>query len=213
MLVIQSKMKVTFLTCLLCCLSLRKSLGQSTNNILLGYQDSFGQYSFGYSTLNSARSEVKTVDGTIRGTYSYIDDKGMIQSTEYIADDNGFRVVATNLPQAPLPVQDTPEVIAARKDHLNAFLIAQQMAENDQDKNVYDNLESVIVDKEGIILTKDNQEINTKETENVLSSIDNNNATKINPLPVPVFKISFGNQILEPTDKTIPPANKDDQKS
>ncbi|XP_014602767.1 PREDICTED: uncharacterized protein LOC106786171 [Polistes canadensis] len=146
------------LSCLLCYLFLCKSSGQPTNNILLGYQDSLGQYSFGYSTLNSARSEVKTVDGAIHGVYSYIDDNGMIQSTEYVADNDGFRVVATNLPQAPLPVEDTAEVIAARKDHLNAFLIAEQMAVNSGYGNVNDNLEKINADKEEI-LTKDNQVI------------------------------------------------------
>ncbi|KAI4486463.1 hypothetical protein M0804_005833 [Polistes exclamans] len=178
---------------------------QPTNNILLGYQDSLGQYSFGYSTLNSARSEIKTVDGAIHGVYSYIDDNGMIQSTEYVADNDGFRVVATNLPQAPLPVEDTAEVIAARKDHLNAFLIAEQMTVNSGYENVNDNLEKINADKEEI-LTKDNQEVNNrKEIGNVTSSIDNNKSTKINPLPVvPVFKIIFGNQILEPKEQIIP---------
>jgi len=93
----------------------------------LGYQDSLGQYSFGYSAPGSARSEVRTSDGAIKGAYSYIDETGIIQIAEYVADSaNGFRVTATNLPQAPLPVQDTPEVMAARTAHLQALEIAMK---------------------------------------------------------------------------------------
>lgn len=73
---------------------------------ILGYQDSYGQYSFGYSAPGSARSEIRTLNGETRGVYSYVDDAGFIQTTQYTADSkNGFRVAATNLPQAPLPVR------------------------------------------------------------------------------------------------------------
>ncbi|KAI4485046.1 hypothetical protein M0802_012830 [Mischocyttarus mexicanus] len=184
---------------------------QPMPNVLLAYQDSFGQYSFGYSTLNSARSEVKTINGVIRGAYSYIDENGMIQSTEYVADDDGFHVIATNLPQAPLPVVDTAEVIAARKDHLNALLIAEQMAANsgyekeqvsiDSKDDVHEDLNKNNFDKEEIS-QKVNQEVNPKEGGNV-SSLTDNKLMKINQLPVPVFKIPFGNQILDPTEKTL----------
>jgi len=98
--------------------------------VLLGYQDSLGQYSFGYSAPGSARSEVRTSDGAIKGTYSYIDETGIIQIAQYIADAaNGFQVTATNLPQAPLPVQDTPEVMAARTEHLQALEMAMRKAD------------------------------------------------------------------------------------
>lgn len=93
--------------------------------VFLGYQDSLGQYSFGYSAPGSARSEVRTLNGATRGTYSYVDGTGVIQTAQYVADgENGFRVIATNLPQAPLPVQDTPEVMAARTAHLQAVEMA-----------------------------------------------------------------------------------------
>ena len=38
----------------------------------------------------------------MQGTYSYVDANGVVQTTNYIADDYGFRVAATNLPQAPV---------------------------------------------------------------------------------------------------------------
>ncbi|EFN73849.1 Cuticle protein 6 [Camponotus floridanus] len=107
--------------------------GFAKPTVFLGYQDSLGQYSFGYSAPGSARSEVRTSNGATRGTYSYVDETGVIQTAQYVADsENGFRVFATNLPQAPLPVQDTPEVMAARTAHLQALELATRRNEQAQ---------------------------------------------------------------------------------
>ncbi|XP_072757745.1 uncharacterized protein [Anoplolepis gracilipes] len=109
--------------------------GYAKPAVFLGYQDSLGQYSFGYSAPGSARSEVRTSNGATRGTYSYVDETGAIQTAQYVADgENGFRVFATNLPQAPLPVQDTPEVMAARTAHLQALELATRRAEQSQNQ-------------------------------------------------------------------------------
>jgi hypothetical protein len=83
-------------------------------------QDTLGQYTYGYSAGSSAKAESKTVDGVVRGGYSYLDGNGIVQSASYIADDvNGFRVAATNLPN-PV-VYDTPEVAAAKVAHSVAY--------------------------------------------------------------------------------------------
>ncbi|KAK2587552.1 hypothetical protein KPH14_003684 [Odynerus spinipes] len=127
-------MNVELISLLLCCLIWESSA--KPTNVFLSYQDSLGQYSFGYSAPGSARSEIKTLNGGTRGAYSYVDGNGVIQTAEYVADDDGFHVIATNLPQAPLPVEETAEVSAARKEHLEALQLAEQMAEeagNDQE--------------------------------------------------------------------------------
>ena len=91
-------------------------------------QDEAGQYAFGYTDGSSDRQEVKTADGVVRGAYHYVDTNGLIQTVEYIADNEGFRVAGTNLPThlagAPL---DTPEVAAAKAEH--ALLYNQAAAE------------------------------------------------------------------------------------
>ncbi|XP_017756608.1 PREDICTED: uncharacterized protein LOC108548266 [Eufriesea mexicana] len=98
----------------------------------LAYQDSYGQYSFGYSAPGSARSEIRTLNGETRGIYSYVDDAGVIQTTQYIADDkNGFRVAATNLPQAPLPQliyqqENLPTIVAARINPLQKVVVTKE---------------------------------------------------------------------------------------
>jgi len=102
-------------------------------------QDALGQYSYGYSGGPSAKTEVKTLDGVTRGSYSYIDSNAQVQTVNYVADALGFRVAATNLPvapvdnnaapvdnaEAPKPVEDTDEVKLARAEHLEAVSRAQ----------------------------------------------------------------------------------------
>jgi len=106
-------------------------------------QDEFGQFSFGYENINSAKTETKDAFGVTRGSYQYVDANGILQTVNYIADPvNGFRVAGTNIPVAPaapavalpvgpevpvveplvapVPVVETPEVAAARAEHLAA---------------------------------------------------------------------------------------------
>ena len=106
-------------------------------------QDEFGQFSFGYDNINSAKTESRDAFGVTRGSYQYVDANGILQTVNYIADPvNGFRVAGTNIPVAPglpnvalpvapeaaavvplvapLPVKETAEVAAARAEHLAA---------------------------------------------------------------------------------------------
>merc|ERR1712001_754387 len=81
------------------------------------------------------------------------DSNGIVQTVNYIADGLGFRVQATNLPVAPVaelaqpvheyelpvapvfdgvapaPVEDTPEVAAAKAEHLALVAAAAAPAE------------------------------------------------------------------------------------
>jgi len=114
-------------------------------------QDELGQFSFGYENVNSAKTETKDAFGVTRGSYQYVDANGILQRVNYIADDiNGFRVSGTNIPVAPealpvssklslpipLPVKETPEVAAARQEHLAAHAEAKagvEAANNEED--------------------------------------------------------------------------------
>ena len=102
-------------------------------------QDEFGNIQYGYSNINSQKHEVGNTYGGVSGSYSYVDANGVVQTTNYIADGLGFRVQATNLPVAPAapaaaplegptfnlvgpaPVDDTPEVKAAKAEFQAAF--------------------------------------------------------------------------------------------
>lgn len=99
-------------------------------------------FDISYSGGPSSKSEVKTLDGVTRGSYSYIDSNAQLQTVNYVADALGFRVAATNLPvapvdknvapvdnsEAPKPVEDTAEVKQARAEHFEA--VARAQAEN-----------------------------------------------------------------------------------
>ncbi|XP_031844761.1 uncharacterized protein LOC116432285 [Nomia melanderi] len=57
-----------------------------------------GEHAYSYAGGPSAKEEIKDAAGVTRGSYSYVDANGILQSVFYVADDNGFRVAATDLP-------------------------------------------------------------------------------------------------------------------
>jgi len=91
-------------------------------------QDEFGQFSFGHAGGPSARTESRDAYGVTTGSYQYVDAYGLIQTVNYISDAAGFRVVGTNLPAGPAAVAETPEVAAARAEHLAAVEAAAAAA-------------------------------------------------------------------------------------
>ncbi|XP_045446362.1 larval cuticle protein 16/17-like [Melitaea cinxia] len=58
-----------------------------------------GTYSFGYDVFdpdtgnNQFRSEERYPNGTVVGSYGYVDPRGRSQRFDYIADENGYRVL------------------------------------------------------------------------------------------------------------------------
>jgi hypothetical protein len=98
-------------------------------------QDELGNINYGYTNINSAKHEVGNAYGGVTGSYSYVDANGLPQRVDYIADELGFRVQASNLPiaksavlvgpvdtgVAPLPVEDTAEVKAAKAEFQATF--------------------------------------------------------------------------------------------
>ena len=62
-------------------------------------QDSLGQYEYSYTGDTSAKTESRSLDGTTRGAYSYIDANGLLQQVHYIADGKMERAFK-NLPSS-----------------------------------------------------------------------------------------------------------------
>merc|ERR1711992_340573 len=56
-------------------------------------RDDFGNYAYGYANGNSEKYEVGNPQGGVKGYYMYVDSNGLNQRVEYIADDQGFRIV------------------------------------------------------------------------------------------------------------------------
>ena len=96
-------------------------------------QDELGQASFGYSHPGQAAVNYRDAFGNQVGSYAYINPEGKEIRVSYVADSNGFRVLSNALPEGPAPlnvalpapVQDTPEVAAAKAAHLAAVASAR----------------------------------------------------------------------------------------
>jgi hypothetical protein len=85
-------------------------------------QDELGQASYGYAHPGQAHAALRDAAGNVRGSYAYVDPNGKQVRVDYVADHNGYRAESNALPQGPVagpaPVQDTPEVAAAKAAHL-----------------------------------------------------------------------------------------------
>lgn len=93
-------------------------------------QDTAGNYKIEYTDGETTRIEERRHDGSVSGSYSYVDSNGVLQTIQYVSGPQGFVVLDGSpalvdlAPQfsvpvgAPLPVQYTPEVAAARAEHL-----------------------------------------------------------------------------------------------
>lgn len=80
-------------------------------------QDGLGRAMFGYSDWNQGRLEARNANGEVRGTYQYVDADGENVVVNYWADSLGFHQT-DNRPKIVLqPVQETEEVLAARRAH------------------------------------------------------------------------------------------------
>ncbi|XP_030385721.1 cuticle protein 7 [Scaptodrosophila lebanonensis] len=102
-------------------------------------QDQLGQYAYGYVEPLSSKQESRSIDGITRGSYSYRDATGQLQTVDYTADEAGFHVAATNLPQQFRT--DTVQVAAARQSHLAAHEEARlRLASHRHDQHVQPNV-------------------------------------------------------------------------
>ncbi|XP_020296700.1 uncharacterized protein LOC109861451 [Pseudomyrmex gracilis] len=80
-----------------------------------------GVHSYSYAGGPSAKEEIRGPDGVTRGSYSYVDANGFLQSVFYVADEDGFRVAATNLPSNNgNPPYDTSDILLAKTIQLES---------------------------------------------------------------------------------------------
>ncbi|KAF7283719.1 uncharacterized protein LOC143204937 [Rhynchophorus ferrugineus] len=85
-------------------------------------QSSAGTYKYVVNLKDSSRTEERLADGSVVGEYTVLGIDGKPHTFKYTAGVDGFRIVEGPVPQAPvdnnvapLPVQETPEVLAARQ--------------------------------------------------------------------------------------------------
>ncbi|XP_076273137.1 cuticle protein 6-like [Rhynchophorus ferrugineus] len=100
-------------------------------------QNSLGSYKYQVSSKDGSRVEERFVDGTITGEYIIPGSDGRPQVLTYIADADGFRVIKGPVPAPvsviagiPTPVEDTPEVKAAKEAFFASYNKALEAASN-----------------------------------------------------------------------------------
>lgn len=71
---------------------------QNDYNVLVS-QDNSGYYRIIYYTQNVTKIEERHQDGSLHGTYTYIDTHGNPQTISYIASNHGLRVISSTSPQ------------------------------------------------------------------------------------------------------------------
>ncbi|RZC33620.1 Chitin bind 4 domain containing protein [Asbolus verrucosus] len=81
-------------------------------------QDTAGNYRIAINLDGQSRLEQGNADGTVSGSYSFVDANGVLRNVQYTAGPDGFRAVGDALPVAPVdhnvPVPETPEVAKGR---------------------------------------------------------------------------------------------------
>ncbi|GAB6025702.1 hypothetical protein CHUAL_014046 [Chamberlinius hualienensis] len=82
-------------------------------------QNELGGYNYGYvSADGQGKNELRGADGSVIGTYSYVDPSGQPVQVRYAAGPGGFTATGSHIPQpVPLPaanVQATQEHFAAK---------------------------------------------------------------------------------------------------
>ncbi|XP_065334422.1 uncharacterized protein LOC135935790 [Cloeon dipterum] len=107
------------------------SSDEESESTLFQSQDGSGNILFGYSSPQQARLEARSLDGSVRGSYSYVDPEGKTVKVRYSAGRDGFQVFDEDEASSVLPkqVQDTPEVVAAKSLFARLFLQAKLLAE------------------------------------------------------------------------------------
>merc|ERR1711963_385660 len=92
-------------------------------------KDSFGNYAYGYSDLNSEKREEGN-DQSIKGSYSYIMSNGLKRQVDYIADDQGFHILRDDADSSRIKRSAEPEVISTR---MTSVMDSSSLGGNSQD--------------------------------------------------------------------------------
>merc|ERR1719474_2646443 len=56
-------------------------------------QDDFGNFAYGYNSGNSEQFVMGNPEEGVKGHYTYVDGNGLNRRVEYVADNDGFRII------------------------------------------------------------------------------------------------------------------------
>ncbi|KAF5290392.1 hypothetical protein FQR65_LT11569 [Abscondita terminalis] len=78
-------------------------------------QNTDGRYDFKYTAPGIARAENRDSLGNVVGAFSFVDPTGVSRGIQFISGVDGYHAFG---PDIPVPVEDTPEVALAKREHL-----------------------------------------------------------------------------------------------
>merc|ERR1711944_185209 len=82
-------------------------------------RDDFGNYAYGYANGNSEKYEVGNPQGGVKGYYTYVDSNNLNRRVEYIADDQGFRIIKEDGERFKREAEPEPNMMRMRTSYLD----------------------------------------------------------------------------------------------
>merc|ERR1719322_810287 len=146
-------------------------------------KDSFGNYAYGYSDLNSEKREEGN-DQSIKGSYSYIMSNGLKRQDDYIADDQGFHILRDDADSSRIKRSADPEVISTRMTSVmdssslggnsqDMYRLGQDMSSMNMDQQMY-SMDRNMMDRDMMDRDMMGQDMSSMNMEQQMYSMDPN---------------------------------------
>jgi len=90
-------------------------------------RDDFGNYAYGYANGNSEKYEVGNPQGGVKGYYTYVDSNNLNRRVEYIADDQGFRIIKEDGERFKREAEAEPNMMRMRTSYLDSSMMDDDM--------------------------------------------------------------------------------------
>ncbi|XP_022912592.2 uncharacterized protein [Onthophagus taurus] len=81
-------------------------------------EDTLGNYKFDFDLGDQTKIEERNADGSLKGSFTYVDLDGHDHQVNYEAGEQGFIAHSADI---PVPVQDLPENVQAFNQHAKVF--------------------------------------------------------------------------------------------
>merc|ERR1712154_654786 len=109
-------------------------------------RDDFGNYAYGYANGNSEKYEVGNPQGGVKGYYTYVDSNNLNRRVEYIADDQGFRIIKEDGERFKREAEAEPNMMRMRTSYLDSSMMddrdmmnMRQMSDRQMSPNMMSN--------------------------------------------------------------------------
>merc|ERR1712154_23032 len=97
-------------------------------------KDTFGNYVYGYSDVNSEKKE-ESNGQSVKGAYAYIMSNGIKRRVDYIADDQGFHIIRDNADSSRIKRSVEPDLINTR---MTSFMDSSSLRDDGRDMYIMD---------------------------------------------------------------------------